>query len=273
LKLADIKRFQETVMVYYQEYGRHDLPWRIPEPDGHFDTYKILVSELMLQQTQVLRVIPKYHEFLKTFPSIESLANASLGEVLVMWSGLGYNRRAKFLWQTAQAIVSEHGGHLPSEITKLVTLPGVGKNTAAAITAYAFNLPAVFIETNIRTVYIHHFFQDKTDIPDTEILQLVSQTLDMQNPRIWFWSLMDYGTYLKQANGNLNKLSKSYVKQSSFIGSRRQIRGKVIRLLSQQSLSESKLINEIADERLQSVLDDLLKEQMIVQVGGMYRLR
>src|SRR6185437_9030478 len=161
---AAIQRFMAQLTAYYEAHGRHDLPWRLPAPDGSFDPYKILVSEVMLQQTQVGRVLPKYQQFLSRFPDVKSLATAPLGDVLKMWNGLGYNRRAKFLWLAAQKIVDGFGGVFPSDVQQLELLPGVGANTAGAIRVYAFNKPAIFIETNIRTVYIHHFFDGQKDI-------------------------------------------------------------------------------------------------------------
>jgi len=172
-----IAEFRRTVWNFYTERGRHDLPWRLPGADGSFDPYKILVSEIMLQQTQVSRVIPKYAAFLKSFPHVQALAAAPLGDVLAVWNGLGYNRRAKFLWQAAHMIVDKYNGDFPSSIDGLRKLPGVGVNTAGAVVVYSFNLPEPFIETNIRTVFIHHFFKDQTDVPDKEILGWVKKTL------------------------------------------------------------------------------------------------
>jgi len=264
--------FQQLVWRYYEQHGRHDLPWRVPEPDGSFDPYKIMVSELMLQQTQVSRVIPKYYEFLESFPSLEALAKATLGSVLTAWSGLGYNRRAKFLWQAAEKVMRDFQGVFPQETAQLVSLPGVGKNTAGAIQAYAFNQPVAFIETNIRTAYIHHFFEDRVGVGDAEILELVARTVDRKEPRLWYWALMDYGSYLKQTVGNLNKLSKTYSKQSPFQGSKRQIRGHVIRLLTEHPLSLSQLTQAISDPRLPDVLEALVAEQLIIQDGNVYSL-
>lgn len=173
----DIAVFQETVWEYYRRHGRHDLLWRQPEADGRFDPYKILVSEIMLQQTQVPRVLPKFVEFLTRFPTVQALAAAPLGDVLAAWNGLGYNRRAKFLWQAAQKVVNDFDGVFPSTSEALVTLPGVGANTAGAILAYAFNQPAVFLETNVRTVFIHHFFKDSDLVTDAQLLELVKASL------------------------------------------------------------------------------------------------
>jgi A/G-specific adenine glycosylase len=257
---------------YYQTHGRHELPWRIPEPDGSFDPYKIMVSELMLQQTQVTRVIPKFHDFLSRFPTLESLSQDPLSAVLTAWSGLGYNRRAKFLHRAAQQIESEHDGLFPQTESELVALPGVGKNTAGAILAYAFNQPVVFIETNIRTVYIHHFFQDQQGIADADIMPHIAKTLDRTNSRTFYWALMDYGSYLKQNVGNLNKLSKNYTKQSRFEGSLRQVRGQVIRSLTAGPISRTKLHKLITDDRLEIVLQDLLQEGLIECSADDYQL-
>jgi len=268
----ELTSFQNIIWDYYRQHGRHDMPWRIPELDGSFDPYKIMVSEIMLQQTQVTRVIPKYLTFIHQFPTSVSLAAARLGDVLTAWSGLGYNRRAKFLHQAAQAIQTEFDGVFPHSLDSLMRLPGVGKNTAGAIIAYAFNQPLVFVETNIRTVYIHHFFHDQMGISDTEIIKLIDATLDRQQPRIFYWALMDYGAYLKQAVGNLNKLSKAYTKQSTFQGSLRQIRGQVIRLLTSQPHTRASLAAQITDERLPTVLADLTREGLISIHDKQYRL-
>ena len=263
-----IKKFCYEVLRYYAKHGRHDLPWRQPERNGRFDPYKILVSELMLQQTQVSRVIPKYHEFLQEFPNVTMLAKAPLGQVITTWSGLGYNRRAKYLHEAAKQIAALPV--FPNTITELVKLPGVGKNTAGAVLAYSFNEPIVFIETNIRTVYIHHFFADRINITDTEIAELLEQTLDRRNPREFYWALMDYGTHLKRSLGNLNKLSKHYTKQSKFTGSLRQLRGQVLRDLASGPLQADGFTAR--DERLQQVLDVLVAEELIVHQNGIYRL-
>jgi A/G-specific adenine glycosylase len=265
------KDFGQTVWRYYHKHGRHDLPWRQPQADGSFDSYKILVSEIMLQQTQVSRVIPKYQLFLKRFPSFTALATAPLGDVLRAWNGLGYNRRAKFLWQCARQVMTESNGHLPGSAAELTQLPGIGANTAGAVLSYAFNKPALFVETNIRTVFIHHFFAGRQAVSDREILDLIAKTLPDQ-PRLWYWALMDYGTHLKQTIGNLNALSKHYAKQSPFVGSKRQIRGQVLRLLAERPLPAKALKTEIPDGRLQTVLQDLTAEGFIVKTARCYQL-
>jgi A/G-specific adenine glycosylase len=264
--------FQTMVREYYRTQGRHDLPWRQADLNGSFDSYKIMVSELMLQQTQVSRVRPKYQAFLRTFPTLATLAEAPLAEVLRAWSGLGYNRRAKFLQQAAQRIMHDYQGEFPHEVSELQKLPGIGPNTAGAIAAYAFNEPVVFIETNIRSVFINYFFEDQTAISDQAIRELVAETLDRQQPREWYWALMDYGSYLKQTVGNPNQRSRHYTKQSKFAGSRRQIRGQVIKLLSQKPYQVTELAQVIPDERLDGVVQDLLQEALITQRHGLLTL-
>lgn len=270
--MSDYSVFQQTIWGFYRTQGRHDLPWRLPDSFGVFNAYRILVSEIMLQQTQVSRVIPKFHQFLEKFPDAQTLGSASLGDVLSCWNGLGYNRRAKFLWQAAETIVREHDGRVPATTDQLIALPGVGRNTAGAILAYAYNLPEVFIETNTRTVFIHHFFAGHRDVPDTAITELVVATLPVENMREWYWALMDYGTYLKQTVGNVSRQSKSFVKQSQFEGSRRQIRGKVLKMLAEKDRSADKLRADITDERLPAVLKELAQEGLIIHTEHTYML-
>jgi A/G-specific adenine glycosylase len=264
-----IEQFQETVWEYYQAHGRHDLPWRQPGIGGDFDPYCIMVSEIMLQQTQVLRVIPKFMAFLEVFPDFEGLAEGSLGDVLRLWSGLGYNRRAKFLWQAAGMVQREFHGKLPRIPEQLAVLPGIGTNTAGAILAYSFNQPVVFIETNIRTVMLYHFFLGEDRVPDAQIAAYVSKTLpERELTREWYWALMDYGSYLKQQVGNLSRASAGYTKQSRFEGSNRQIRGAVLKCIGQGPMSPGELSAEITDKRLPIVLAQLCNEQLIHEQDG-----
>lgn len=266
-----VTEFSDIVWDYYAKYGRN-LQWRQPGAGGLFDPYKILVSEVMLQQTQVNRVEPKYVEFLATFPSVSDLAAANLSDVIRLWSGLGYNRRAKFLWQAASMTVHDYAGQFPKDQKALTKLPGVGYNTAGAICAYAYNQPVIFVETNIRTVYIHHFFTGRNEVHDNEIFPLLEQTVDTENPREWYWALMDYGSHLKSRVGNASRGSKHYVKQSIFEGSRRQLRGQVLRALHDGKQTVLHLQQQIPDERLIEVLTDLQKEGLILRAGKGYRL-
>lgn len=218
--------FQELLSRKGNELWR-DMPWR-----DDTRAYYVLVSELMLQQTQVGRVIPKFEAFIEEFPDEKALAAASLGEVLKLWQGLGYNRRAKYLHDTARKIVQDFGGEFPRDAAAVLSLPGVGKNTAGAIRAYAFNQPAIFVETNVRTVYIHHFFADDFDVTDRQIIAKLEVTIDQKNPRRFYQNLMDYGSWLKANGVRNNARSKQYKKQSPLRGSLREMRGEILRRLT-----------------------------------------
>ena len=267
----DLQLFSETVWEYYRTNSR-ELLWRTPESDGIFDPYKIMVSEIMLQQTQVSRVTTKYMEFLDRFPTVVTLAASSFSDVLLVWSGLGYNRRAKFLLAAAQAIMNEYDGMFPRSAKELETLPGIGKNTAAAIRVYAFNYPDVFIETNIRSVYIHHFFKDREKVTDKELLPIIEASIDRDNPREWYWALMDYGTYIKATHGNASRSSANYKKQSVFEGSRRQLRARILRSLLEGPKQLDYFLENYDDERLDSVLEDLERESLIVRINKRFTL-
>lgn len=265
--MTDIESFRQTVWDYYHRHGR-ELPWRQPV----LDPYTIMVSEIMLQQTQVIRVIPKYEQFLKTFPTIESLAAASFADVLAVWNGLGYNRRAKFLREAAQAVVASYQGVMPRTQSELVTLPGIGVNTAAAIMAYAYNQPVVFVETNIRTVFIYHFFNNEEGVSDKQLLPYIEAALDEEHPREWYWALMDYGTHLKATVGNRSQSSRHYKKQSAFHGSKRQLRAQVLRALLVGGQTADKLGQLFVDERLGQVMHELEKEQLITKENNHFTL-
>lgn len=266
---ASEQRFVREIKAFYKKEGRHDLPWRQTA-----DPYRITVSEIMLQQTQVPRVLSKYREFLTAFPTVHKLAEAALRDVLRTWSGLGYNRRAKFLHQMAQSIVRDHKGTFPTTLEGLKQLPGIGPYTAGAIYAFAYGKPEPIIETNIRTVYIHHFFKDKQDISDKEIMQKVAATIDHKNPREWYWALMDYGSYLKSIGIKNNAKSKHYTKQSKFEGSKRQIRGAIMRELIKGGKTLVQITKAIGKEKeiTQGVLDDLVKEGFVEKVRGKYMI-
>ena len=266
----NIKAFQSTVLSYYDTHSRYNLPWRGVEKNGSIDPYKIMVSELMLQQTQVSRVIPKFNGFILQFPTVQALAQAQLSDVLTAWSGLGYYRRAKFLHQAAGKICADYGGTVPITVSELTTLPGIGSNTAGAIAAYSFNQPVAFVETNIRTVYIHHFFADQETVSDKEIDLLVMRSLDGVDPRVWYWALMDYGTHLKITQKDAHKKSKSYKKQSTFEGSKRQVRGQILKLLAEKPRTLNQLLAFIDDTRLSLILSDLCRESLVSDKEGMY---
>ncbi|WP_082122630.1 HhH-GPD family protein [Methanoculleus sediminis] len=265
-----IRLFRDLILSYYRAHGR-DLPWRHTT-----DPYRILVSEIMLQQTQVERVAVKYREFLDRFPDFESLARAPKSEVLLAWQGMGYNRRAIALQETARCVVDEHGGDLPADVETLATFPGIGNATAAAIVAYAFNMPVVYIETNIRRIFIHFFFQDREDVRDDEILPLVERSLYRENPREWYSAMMDYGTVLKKRTANPNRRSASYSRQSRFEGSDRQIRGRILALvLEEGAVTEKEVILRLCEEpgRVKRILGDLAREGFVAESDGAYTCR
>ena len=266
-----IRDFRSRVWHYYSRHARI-MPWRLPRTDGTFDAYAILVSELMLQQTQVSRVIPKYIDFMARFPTIKDLAAASLADVLLMWSGLGYNRRAKFLHQAARVVVEQHQAVLPASLDHLVKLPGIGPNTAGAIMAYAYNQPVVFIETNIRSVIIWYFYSEQSQVTEQQIRMATAAVLDTERPREWYWALMDFGAQLKAQAGNHARQAKAYSRQSTFKGSLRQIRGQVLKQLLLQPRTPAEMTVLIPDERLAVVLQDLEREALIERVSGVYQV-
>jgi A/G-specific adenine glycosylase len=186
----------------------------------------------MLQQTQVDRVVPKFKAFIKKFPSIQSLSRAPLSAVLQEWQGLGYNRRAKHLHQAVQAIVRDYRGIMPRDTAKLQSLPGIGPYTARAIMTFAHNAPEIFIETNIRSVFIHHFFPNRKKVSDTELMPYIESSLDIKNPQRWYSALMDYGAHLKKTKGNASRRSTHHAVQKPFKGSDREVRGAVLRALA-----------------------------------------
>jgi A/G-specific adenine glycosylase len=261
------KRIAAFRKLIYEYYGTHAriLPWRTTT-----DPYYVLVSEIMLQQTQVRRVVTKYTQFIGAFPDFHRLDAASLRDVLSVWQGLGYNRRALALKNIARTVVSEFAGQLPQDVETLMRFPGIGRATASAICAFAFGTPTVFVETNIRTVFIHCFFRNRDNVKDAEILPLVETTLDKANPREWYYALMDYGVMLKKEHGNLDTRSAHYKKQAPFEGSDRQIRGAVLRALTAKpSISEAQIVRELGTDpqRVRKNLDNLQREGFVKKKG------
>lgn len=261
--------FRRKVLDFYKKSGRHYLPWRKTK-----NPYRILVSEIMLQQTQVDRVIPKYKEFLKRFPTVKKLAQATLPEVLQLWSGLGYNRRARMLHEAAKKIINKHKGRFPKSVTELEALPGVGHYTARAVAAFAYNEPVVMIETNIRSVFLHEFFKNQDGISDAQILQLIGACLDDKNPREWYAALMDYGSYLKKTMPNPGRRSRHHTKQSAFKGSLREARGKIVRLLFEGAKTERYLAQktQCANSRVQEALEGLVTDGLVRKTGNRWEI-
>ena len=241
----ELRVFVEFVAKKGRELYR-DLPWR-----RTYDPYAIWISEVMLQQTQVSRVDGRWQRWLERFPTVDALAAAAPSDVLEEWQGLGYNRRALSVHRAAQAI-SEAGGVFPQDPKELVKLPGIGPATAAGIRAFAFNLHGVYLETNVRTVFLHELYPQAEGVPDSELVPLVELTCpasvtdaanvaDADNtandatvqltPRSWYYALLDYGAYLKKTIPNPSRRSKSHVKQTRFEGSHRQKRAELLRVL------------------------------------------
>ncbi|MGV9001419.1 MAG: A/G-specific adenine glycosylase [Candidatus Saccharimonadaceae bacterium] len=227
----------------------------------------------MLQQTQVDRVVPKFEAFIAAFPNEASLAEATLADVLKLWNGLGYNRRAKFLHEAAKKIILEFDGKFPETQDGLISLPGVGVNTAGAILAYSFDQPVVFIETNVRTVYFHHFFENSTNVSDKELREVVEQTIDMEHPREWYWAIMDYGSYLKRQGAGQNDKSRHYKRQPALKGSMREVRGQIVRELTIQDMELKELRRAVqADERFAKALESLSSDGLIKETDGRLHL-
>jgi len=260
-KGSDFTRFQKLVLAFYRKRGR-TFPWRETR-----DPYAILVSEIMLQQTQTDRVVPKYEAFLEEFPTVKDLARASVADVVRMWMGLGYYRRALNLHKAARVVSEAYDGRFPQTVEGLRELPGVGPYTAAAVAAFAFGVASPMIETNIRTVFLTTFFKNQDDISDAEILKLVEKSLCRKDPRRWFYALMDLGVELKKTTKGVNKRSKHYVKQSKFHGSHRQIRAAVLKSISESPQPKSKIVAALPfeAERIELALAELEQEGFITR--------
>jgi len=228
LQTESISAFHALIYSYYRRYGRR-LAWR---ETG--DPYAVLVSEVMLQQTRVERVEKKYPLFLEAFPDFGALASAPLQHLLSLWQGMGYNRRALALKSIAIQVIEKHGGRLPPDPAVLETFPGIGRATAASICTFAWNIPIPFIETNVRTVYIHFFFPSREKVSDKELFPVVEMTMDRSEPRAWYNALMDYGVYLKRQPGaqDSGRRSSHYRKQPPFEGSNRKVRGEILKALT-----------------------------------------
>lgn len=258
------KKFNRMLYAHYERSGRA-MPWR-----ENTSPYYVLVSEIMLQQTQVDRVRAKFVAFVREFPSFGALARAPRADVLRAWQGLGYNRRALALQECARRVVHEYRSRLPQDPGVLKTFPGIGKATAASVCVYAFNMPEVFIETNVRAVFLHFFFRDREDVHDRELEPLVRKMLDAENPRLWYWALMDQGVTLKKLHKNPSRRSAHYARQSKFEGSSRQLRGAILRtLLERGPLPARRLADILAreEEEVAACLAGLVKDGIAAWKG------
>ncbi|MBI4272592.1 A/G-specific adenine glycosylase [Candidatus Uhrbacteria bacterium] len=274
MKKVTTNQFQKIIFDWYKKNGRHDLPWRKTK-----NPYHILVSEIMLQQTQIPRVLSKYTEWIEQFPAIESLANASQKQVLSLWQGLGYNRRALFLQRAVQIIHKKYGGKFPKQVSDMEKLPGIGPYTAGAVAVFSQNQPHVLLETNIRRVILHFFFSGKEKVADSEIISVLRRVSYFQDPRKWYWALMDYGAGPLKKIINPNRRSTQYRTQSRFEGSSRFVRAKIVSfLLRQKSGAVSTVIIEEIEsnpqagrfgkqEEIVKILSSLEQEGFIVRKG------
>lgn len=282
---ASLASFRALVLRRGRELYR-DLPWRRTH-----DPYKIWLSEVMLQQTQVSRVDGRWQRWLERFPTIDALAAASTADVLDEWQGMGYNRRALALRNAAQA-VSAQGGVMPRGLSDLMALPGIGPATAAGIRAFAYDLPGVYLETNVRTVMLHELYPDAARVPDRELVPLVEATCPRDasdpedDPRTWYYALLDYGAYLKKTVPNPSRRSSGHVRQSRFEGSHRQKRAMVVRLLLAHQegggASVGVLAGELSAQEVQagrdpvpaadvaSLLEELAREGFCRQAGELW---
>ena len=276
----DFTEFRNLVYSAYEKEGRV-FPWR-KKTRKDSAAWGILVSELMLQQTQTARVVSYWNKWMEKWPSPAALNEASLEEVLREWSGLGYNRRARNLKDCAGIIVRDFKGTVPATPDVLITLPGIGPYTAGAIACFAYNYPSVIIETNIRAVMLHFFFNGREGIRDKEILPLIEETLDRTNPRKWYWALMDYGATLKKQVSNPNRKSAHYTRQSGFKGSFRQIRGSLVRALVSRGPSTAEELLQrlksdagnipIEENDFYRALEILQKELFVAEENGKYKI-
>lgn len=262
-----LQEFTRFIFGFYEK-NRRPMPWR-----DHISPYWVVVSEIMLQQTQVERVIGKFPEFINKFPNFTILSSAPAVDLFEAWQGLGYNRRARYLQNLARKVLEGYGGELPRTVQELLTLPGIGNATAGSIMAFAYNEPVVFIETNIRRVFIHHFFSGSDEVPDSDILPLVALTLSHQNPREWYYALMDYGSWLKNKVSNPNRRSRHYSRQSAFEGSDRQIRGRIIQKLVQEKVCKSDDLAREAEDLVRGgyILQKMIKEGLICESDQLIR--
>ncbi len=277
---SDIQTFVTRVLDHYREHGRDGMPWRETS-----DPYAILVSEVMAQQTQIGRVLPKYNAWLERFPSADALAAAPLEAVLELWQGLGYNRRAVALKRAAEEISSTHGGVVPREAAALLALPGVGPATAAGVRAFAFGEPGRYLETNVRAALLHDFFGDRDAVGDCELAPVLDAVLEAAlagtddresvDPRTWYYALMDYGAHLKATRPNPSRASAHHTRQSRFEGSHRQKRARALRLvMASPGITPEGLATELSVdlETGERIVHELVDEGFVHRSDGGLRI-
>lgn len=255
-----------------------DLPWRNVR-----DAYAVLVSEVMLQQTQVARVLKFWPRWLALFPTADALAAADTAAVLEAWQGLGYNRRALALKRACEECAATRGGELPRTAVELEALPGIGPATAAGVVAFAYDEPAVYLETNVRSVFLHELFPDAEGVPDREILPYVKDVCPREDVRGWYYALLDYGAHLKSQVANPSRRSAHHARQGAFEGSRRQKRSFLLKQVLAvpegvarpelaRALDESERAagrDAVAPALFDEVLSDLLAEGFFHEEGDL----
>ncbi len=267
-KRMNVKLFQKKVFGYYGKKRRH-LPWR-----NTTDPYAILISEIMLQQTQVDRVIAFYERWLKKWPTIKKLAKAPRVEVLQAWIGLGYNSRAKNLHETAKIVSEKFDGDVLRAIPRFKELPGIGPYTSAAVRIFSANEDIVTVDTNIRRIFIHEFGL-KDSISDKELWTLAEKCLPKGKSREWHNALMDYGATLLTARKTGIKPKTT---QSKFDGSDRQVRARVLKVMladakKKFTLEElCKSAGAIPKKRLRKIVDGMINGKLVVKSGSSFTL-
>lgn len=266
LRDVEIATFKKIIWDYYTTHKRA-MPWRTV-----ITPYDVFISEVMLQQTQVARVMEKFPQFIALFPNFKALKEAPLQNILHAWQGMGYNRRALYLQKAAGIIVDDYAGNVPRDPDLLIQLAGIGTATARAIAVYAWNIPMAFIETNVRAVFLHHFFKDRANVSDKELMPFVEATLDVDNPREWYYALMDYGVMLKRIYKNPARRSAHYVRQSPFKGSVREARGKIVRMLHTGPLTSAALCKRTAESplKIKTALHCLMRDGLIKKEGRIF---
>lgn len=260
-EIGEIELFREIILNYYKIYGR-SFSWRETS-----DPYHILLSELMLQQTQTERAAPKYAAFIERWPDFNALSEAPFSEILILWKGLGYNRRAMALKQIALIAVRQYGGTLPRIYDELLKLPMVGPATASAVLAFSYNQPALYLETNIRRVLLHFFYQNEEKVHDRELYKLLEAVQVREDPKSWYYALMDYGVLLKKMVKNPNRRSAHYTKQPAFENSNRQIRGQILTVFTEKGLVSKKELYSFLNfpqENINKCLSALQKEGFVI---------
>ena len=261
---------RDEFVALVNERGRElyrDLAWRNID-----DAYAVLVSEIMLQQTQVARVERFWPRWLGAFPTVDALAAADTAVVLEMWQGLGYNRRALSLKRACEICASDAAGQLPRAVDGLMALPGIGPATAAGVVAFAYNEPSVYIETNVRSVFLHELFPGREGVSDKEIAPFVADTCPDRDARGWYYALLDYGAHLKTQVANPARRSKHYARQGAFEGSRRQKRSFLLKqvLASPEGISDGDLARALDEaeraagrEAVDAALFELLVAELV----------